>query len=178
MTRFALIGRALVFGFALLPALAIAQSTGVEPPATPTTTIRLAPGAMIALELQDTLSSRTNYKGDAIRLLVVEDVLQDGTVIIPRGTTATGEVTDVQAKGALGQSGKLEARLLYATVRGSTIRLSGALSARGKSNGAETLGAIAAIGTFPLFFSGKSATIAAGTRMTARIDREAIITAP
>jgi hypothetical protein len=54
----------------------------------------------------------------------------NGKIVIPAGSPAQGEITSVRNKGMWGKSGHITARVLYATVGGRQIRLSGLLTTR------------------------------------------------
>lgn len=70
-----------------------------------------------------------------------------------------GEVTHSQPKGAFGESGKLEAAILYMIIDGRVVRTSGRLSAAGESSTTETVLTVVAVGIFAFAVMGKSATI-------------------
>ena len=67
-------------------------------------------------------------------------MLIQGVNVIPVGSPAVGELTDVRNKGMWGKSGHLAARVLYVTVNGRQIRLSGAFDDKGVAGG---VGAVA-----------------------------------
>ena len=91
------------------------------------TAVRIPDGIDVKLVLDETLSSRSNVKGDLFRLKVAEPVLVDGAEALAAGTVVIGEITNAQTKSAFGVSGKLEARTLYAQTPNGTVRLSGRL---------------------------------------------------
>jgi hypothetical protein len=64
-------------------------------------------GTPIRLKLGKTISSATAHVGDAVDLLVAEDIPVDGLVVIPRGAAATGVVKEVEPRKRLGHGGKL-----------------------------------------------------------------------
>ena len=53
------------------------------------------------------LSSKTNVKGGMVARSTAADVVVFGHIVIPKGTAATGQITEAQAKGAMGMSGRL-----------------------------------------------------------------------
>jgi len=83
---------------------ATAQAAG----ASETGILSLAAGVPITLVVAKEVNSSTDKEGDPIRLTVLNDVKVGETIVIPRGTPATGEVTWRTGKGAFGKSGKLE----------------------------------------------------------------------
>ena len=70
------------------------------------TAFRIPDGIDVKLVLDETLSSRSNVKGDLFRLKVAEPVMVDGAEAIAAGTVVIGEVTNAQTKSAFGVSGR------------------------------------------------------------------------
>lgn len=134
----------------------------------PQTAVRIPDGIDVKLVLDETLSSRSNVKGDLFRLKVAEPVMVDGSEALSAGTVVIGEITNAQTKSAFGVSGKLEARTLYAQTPNGTVRLSGRLGQKGKGGTTETVLTYAMIGAISFVVTGKSATIPAGTELVAR----------
>jgi hypothetical protein len=148
--------------FASLPAAA--QAPGVTVPI----------GTPVVLATTAELSSKSNVKGDMVPLRVEEDVVVAGQVVLPRGSDAMGQIADARAKGAMGMSGQLLVRPLYAKVGDRIVRLSGGAADKASF----TAGAI--IGTVALgmpVFTGRSASIPAGTRLRAVVERTVILPA-
>ena len=71
-----------------------APATEASPPAT--TTMTLATGTQITVQLDDTLSTRTAAQGDRFTARLPEAITRDGRVLIPDGSTVHGRVTAVQ----------------------------------------------------------------------------------
>ena len=111
--------------------------------------------------------------GDRFRLEVAEPVLVQGVTVVPIGTSAVGEVTEVRNKGMWGKSGKFTARLLYLTVNGRQVRLTGEFDDKGVAGG---LGAVAvsALVFLPagFFMTGTSARLPAGTVVGGLVDED------
>jgi hypothetical protein len=159
--------------------LLVAPDDAIAPPATPAaetaaqsdksqTAVRIPNGIDVKLVLDETLTSRSNVKGDLFRLRVAEPVLIDGAEVLSAGTVVIGEITNAQTKSAFGVSGKLEARTLYAQTPNGTVRLSGRLGQKGKGGTTETVLTYAMIGAISFVVTGKSATIPAGAELVAR----------
>jgi hypothetical protein len=110
------------------------------------------------------LSSKTQVKGDMIVLRTSEDVLVDGVLVIPKGTEATGQVSDARATGGLGIGGRLSIAPLYLRVGGTVVRLSGVSRKKG-TTGADT---VAGLALTPII-SGKNARIADGSPVPAQV---------
>ena len=128
----------------------------------------------IPLETTTPLSSKTSVKGDLVALRTTNDVLIDGRIIVPKGTPATGQVSDARAKGALGMSGKLLVQPLYLTIGNTIVRLEG----RTANKGTVSAGAVIGMAVLTPGFTGRSATIPAGARLAAFVARNTVVTIP
>lgn len=113
------------------------------------------------------VTTKTDMAGTKFKLRVNEDVVIDGSAVIPKGTLAWGEVTSAESSGNLGKSGRLTARLLYIELYGQRIPIEGDTSAKGKSGTAETVVAVLGLGLLGLFAKGNNAKIKAGEKSTA-----------
>jgi hypothetical protein len=98
-------------------------------------------------------------------------------IVIPLGAEAVGELTRAERKGAFGASDKLEARMLYVIVNGSTYRLGGFISAKGRGGVTEAIATGIAVGTLAFVVTGRRAEIATVTPVTAYLDRDIRIAA-
>jgi len=180
-----------------LAALAAAQAAATLAPA-PTAPAAIAPAAPQAVILSSPTESvlragtevplimaesiTTNGKnirvGQRIRLQVASDVRLGSTVVVPAGSPAEGEVTDVRFKGMWGKSGRIEARVLNARVGDRMIRLSGTFDDKGVTG---TAGVVASAVLLPLvgfFVTGTSANIPAGSGVKAFLDEDLRFIAP
>jgi hypothetical protein len=93
--------------------------------------------------------------------------------VIPVGSPAVGEITDIRNKGMWGKSGHLGARILYVMVNGRQIRLSGAFDDKGTAGGVGAV-AVSALVFLPagFFMTGTSARIPAGTIIKSFVDED------
>ncbi len=132
-------------------------------------------GTEIPLRLVEELTTKgkTLRVGSRFHLEVSEPVLVNGVVVVPVGSPAVGEITDVHNKGMWGKSGKLNARVLYMTVNGRQIRLSGAFDDKGVAGGIGAA-AVSAIVFLPagFFMTGTSAKVPAGTIVKSFVDED------
>ena len=85
----------------------------------------------IALRLESSLSSRETRRGDAVRLRVARDVILDGHIVVPRGTSAVGEIISRGNSGGFGKGGKIEIEARSLTLNGQSVALSGSMLERG-----------------------------------------------
>jgi hypothetical protein len=84
-----------------------------------------------------------------------------------------GEITDVRNKGMWGKSGHLGARILYVTVNGRQIRLTGAFDDKGVAGGIGAV-AVAALVFLPagFFMTGTSAIVPMGSTVKGFVDED------
>jgi len=106
------------------------------------------------------------------RLETAEDIKVDGQVVIPVGSPAMGEVTDVRNKGMWGKSGHINARLLYVQANGRQIRLSGTFDDKGVTGTAGVVAAIVFIPVVGFFTTGTSADIPIGAGIKGFVDED------
>jgi hypothetical protein len=132
-------------------------------------------GTEVPLRLVEELTTKgkTLRVGARFHLETSEPVLVNGVVVVPVGSPAVGEITDVHNKGMWGKSGKLNARILYLTVNGRQIRLSGAFDDKGVAGGIGAV-AVSAIVFLPagFFMTGTSAKVPAGTIVKSFVDED------
>lgn len=157
------------------PAVAIPQAS-----AKPTlvvgapTELTLRAGTPIALKMSEGLTTEGKKLrvGQRFQLETAEDVTLDGQTVIPAGSPATGEVTDVRNKGMWGKSGRIGARLLFVRANGRQIRLTGQVDDKGVTGTAGVVGAIAVLPLAGFVVTGTSAKIPLGAPVNAFIDED------
>lgn len=153
-----------------------------SPIAAPTfTSAVLRVGTEVPLRLTQELTTKGKQLrvGDRFHLETSEPVMVQGVNVIPVGSPAVGEITDVRNKGMWGKSGHLAARVLYVTVNGRQIRLSGAFDEKGTAGGVGAV-AVSALVFLPagFFMTGTSAHIAAGSIIKSFIDEDVPLSMP
>ena len=170
---------------AMLAGQAVAQPTaapvvGQAAATTPiaasvTTNAVLRVGTEVPVRLIEELTTKGKKLrvGQRFRMETSEPVMIQGVNVIPVGSPVVGEITDVRNKGMWGKSGHLGARILYVTVNGRQIRLSGSFDDKGVAGGIGAV-AVSAIIFAPagFFMTGTSAKVAAGTTMKAFVDED------
>lgn len=182
----------------LVAAAAAAQAFAPQPlaqpapavavtPAAPQAVILSAPnqnvlraGAEVPLRTEETLDSNNKALriGQQIRMSVYSDVRLGNTVVIPAGSPATAEITDLRRKGMWGKSGRINARVLNVRVGDRLIRLSGTFDDKGVTGTAGVVAAIAFVPIAGFFMTGTSAKIPAGGGVKAFLDEDLTIAAP
>lgn len=172
MTRIAALCAALVSS----AAIAQSQSTttaspvastavaSVLPPIAPAGQAILRTGTEVPLRLSEQLTTKNKAVrvGQRFRMTVAEDIKVDGQTVIPVGSPAMGEITDVRNKGMWGKSGHIGAQILYVQVNGRQIRMTGTFDDKGVTGTAGVVAAIALIPIAGFFTTGTSANIPSG----------------
>jgi hypothetical protein len=153
--------------------------TMVAPPARiqqiPTTNAVLRVGTEVPVRLLEELTTKgKNLRvGNRFRMETSEPIMVQGVVVIPVGSPVVGEIIDVRNKGMWGKSGHLGARILYATVNGRQIRMSGAFDDKGVAGGIGAV-AVSTLVFLPagFFMTGTSARVPVGTVVKAFVDED------
>ncbi len=138
----------------------------------------LMDGTPVKLRISETISSANARVGQEVPFDVVEDVTVDDVVVLPKGATAIGTVTDCNARKSMGRAGKLDISISYARLADQE---KAALRAMQDNKGGGHVGAMtgAMVATsivfFPaaplfLFIHGKDITIPQGTEITAFVE--------
>lgn len=153
-----------------LPAtLSVAE--GQQPAAMASRPFVLEDGTPVKLRLSQTVSSADAHVNDRVEFEVLEDVIVGGVVIVPKGSTALGTVTEAVPKRRMARGGKLE--IVMDSVRlvdGQKAALRAVKDGKGGGHtGGMTIGIVAAAVVFwpaaPLFLlmHGKDITFPKGT---------------
>jgi hypothetical protein len=138
----------------------------------------LRAGAPIALKMAEPLTTKgkTLRVGYRFQMEVAEPVMLNNQVVIPAGSPAVGEVTDVRNKGMWGKSGRIGARVLYVRVNGRQIRLTGLVDDKGVTGTAGVVGAAVLVPLAGFLMTGTSATIPMGAPVKGFIDEDVPVT--
>src|SRR6476661_9409542 len=158
---------------------AAVQAAPISAPATTTAILRVGTEVPLRLEQELTTKGKQLRVGDRFHLTTSEPVLVNGVNVIPVGTPAVGEITEVRNKGMWGKSGRLTARILYMSVGGRQIRLNGNFNDKGVAGGVGAV-AVSALVFLPagFFMTGTSARIPAGTTIKAFVDEDVPLSMP
>ncbi|MCL6677712.1 hypothetical protein LZ519_00030 [Sphingomonas sp. RG327] len=156
-------------------------------PAAPQAVIIQAPtsnvvraGTEVPLRLEEGLDSNDKALrvGQQFRMSVASDVRLGNLVVIPAGSLATGEITDLRRKGMWGKSGRINARVLSVRVGDRLIRLTGNFDDKGVTGTAGVVAAIAFVPIAGFFMTGTSAKIPAGGGVKGFLDEDIQIAVP
>ena len=133
--------------------------------------LMLNSGTPITLAVSENVDSSSHKAGDLFKLTVLNDVTVGQTVVIPKGTPATGEITWRTGKGAFGKSGKLEFALKSIDLNGKQIPIIGTFRQEGQGNTIATGVGIIAIGLFAGFITGKRAVLPVGRELMSQLSQ-------
>jgi hypothetical protein len=130
------------------------------------------------LRLSRNISSENATVGESVDFEVLEEVMIDGVVVVPKGGTAIATVTEAVPKRRMGRAGKLEIVLDY--VRLTDKDKAAVRAIKDAKGGSHTVGmtvGIVATGLlfwpaapFFLFMHGKDITIPKGAEITAYVN--------
>jgi hypothetical protein len=157
----------------------LAQTTStVIASSMPAGTAVLRTGTEVPLRLSEELTTKGKQLrvGQRFHMEVAEAVVMNGVTVIPAGSPAMGEITDVRNKGMWGKSGHLGARILYVTVNGRQIRLSGSFDDKGVTGTAGVIAAVAFVPVVGFFTTGTSAAVKSGASVKGFIDEDVPLT--
>jgi hypothetical protein len=170
--------RLLACGLLAAPVSVFAQTfvpAPVAPIAAPVTTNAiLRTGTEVPLRLSEELTTKhKNLRvGQRFRMESTVPVIVQGVTVIPVGSPAVGEITDVRNKGGWGKSGHFGARVLSVTVNGRQIRLSGSFDDKGKAGGVGAVAAAYFVLPVGFFVTGTSAALPVGTPVKGFVDED------
>ena len=173
--------------FALLLSVLLAQTSlsgtpqaAPPTPATPSASNKLVldDGTPIKLRLNRTLSSADAKTGDNIDFEVLEEVKVGDVVVIPKGSTAIGTITEAEHKKRMARGGKLDIEIDYVKLADSEkAAIRAVKETKGGGHTGAMTGAIVATSLvvwpaapFFLFMHGKDTTIPKGTEITAYVN--------
>jgi hypothetical protein len=129
----------------------------------------------VHLVLSENLSSASAVTGQTVEFEVVDDIVVNGLLVIPRGSTAWATVTEAEHKRHLGKPGKLDINIDKVRLAdGEKALLRAVKDVQGGGHTGAMTGAIVATSLvlwpaapFFLFMHGKDITIPKGTQLTA-----------
>ena len=134
----------------------------------------LRAGTEVPLQTREELTTKKKALrvGQRFQMEVAADVELNGVVVIPAGTPASGEITQVRNKGMWGKSGYIGARVVALRLGDRSVRLSGTFDDKGVTG---TGGVVAAVAFVPLagfITTGTSAMIPNGAPIKGFLDED------
>jgi len=156
-----------------------APAAPIAAPVTTSAILRVGTEVPLRLSQELTTKGKQLRVGDRFHLETSEPVMVQGVNVIPVGSPAVGEITDIRNKGMWGKSGHLAARILYVTVNGRQIRLSGAFDDKGVAGGVGAV-AVSTLVFLPagFFMTGTSAKVPAGSIIKSFVDEDVPLAMP
>lgn len=142
----------------LAPGAALAQPT--SPGLSHASGRFLPPSTMVVVTPSETITSKHMKEGDAYRFQVVNDVVESGVVVIPRGAAVSAVVAWKTGRAVGGKSGKFELVFDRVWVNGNAYKMSGTWRQEGRGN---SVGAL--LGS--MVISGRSAMMQPGQLINA-----------
>lgn len=138
----------------------------------------LRAGAEVPLQTREELTTKGKKLrvGQRVQLEVAANVEQQGVVVIPAGSPAIAEVTEVRNKGMWGKSGYIAARVLSVRVNDRNIRLSGTFNDKGVTGTGGVVAAVAFVPVAGFFTTGTSALIPSGSPVKGFLDEDVAYT--
>lgn len=139
--------------------------------------VTLKAGTPVILATIETVSSKTTVSGNTVDFKVVTDVIVDGNVVIPAGTIAKGQASNVSRASAIGKGGEITVGINNINaLDGTLVPLSGAnISASGKNK--VGLAIVCGICTlFGFLIPGSQAELPAGSQTQAVVMSNTIVT--
>lgn len=148
------------------------QTMAIIQPASTASMLRA--GTEIPLITREELTTKKKQLrvGQRVQLEVSSNVMMNGLTVIPAGTPAIAELTEVRNKGMWGKSGYIAARILSLRLGDRQIRLSGTFDDKGVTG---TGGVVAAVALLPLagfITTGTSAFIPTGSAVKGFLDED------
>ena len=168
--------------FACAPALAdpVTPPASTPPVAAPSVDVGIIPaGTLVALRVDENLSSRTSKRGDHFPITLMNDLWVGNRIAVPAGTKGVGEVIHAAGKGFGGRAGELIVSARYLDYEGRQIRLRHfRLGVAGADNATAALFATVAAPLVGLFVTGTRATIGLGQFAQAKTAEDFPLSAP
>jgi hypothetical protein len=136
-------------------------------------------GSMLRVRINRTLSSSRTPAGTTFDGIVVNDIVANGLVAIPRGATVQGVVVDASTSGALKGRGEMSIKLTQVTLGGKTYPIVSDVWARnGADKTIETVNKTAGLGALGAIVGavaggGKGAAIGGGVGAAAGLGSSA-----
>ena len=134
----------------------------------------LRSGTEIALVMREELTTEKKKLrvGQRFQMEVANAVEMNGITVIPAGTPAIGEITEVRNKGMWGKSGYIGARAVSLRLGDRSLRLTGTFDDKGVTGTGGVVGAAVLLPLAGFFMTGTSAKIPMGSGAKAFLDED------
>ncbi|SMQ74286.1 hypothetical protein SAMN06297468_2517 [Altererythrobacter xiamenensis] len=115
---------------------------------------------LVSVTPREEISSKRVEEGQRVAFVVVDDVVENGTVVIPRGSVVRANIPWKTGRAIGGKSGKFEVAFESVSLKGKSYAMTGQYRQEGRGN---TVGAL--LGS--IVISGRSAVMLPGQIVTA-----------
>ena len=141
--------------------------------------VKLADGEKLRLVLAEDISSATANVGDRVNFKVAEDLKVGDTVVISKGASAVGSITEAKKKGMLGRGGKLNMLMEYVkAVDNQNVRIRATISREGDDKTGKAVAVFILAGPFVFLVKGKDVVVHSGAEYPAYTDETKDIIVP
>lgn len=130
--KFHYITFAVAAGFAA-PLLAQTPQETMAMPSASTSRV-LPAGTMVTMTPIREITSKKVKQGEQVEFQVINDVVENGVVVIPRGAKAFGTITMKTGRAVGGKSGKFEVTFDHVDIQGRKVPLMGQHRQEGRGN--------------------------------------------
>ncbi|MEO6802128.1 MAG: BON domain-containing protein [Granulicella sp.] len=111
--------------------------------------VTVPPGALLRVRINEGLDSKHTQPGTPFDAIVLNDVVADGAVAIPRGAGVQGIVADAKSGGVIKGHGELQLQLTQVTLGGKIFPITSDVWSRDSSDkGSQTIGNAVGLGAF------------------------------
>ena len=161
---------------AAAPISAAAPQVGVIKPAQQENILRAGTEVPLVMREELTTKKKAVRVGQRFQMEVALPVVVNGVTVIPAGTPAIGEITEVRNKGMWGKSGYINARVVSLRLGDRNVRLSGTFDDKGVTGTGGVVAAVALLPVAGFFTTGTSATIPTGAGAKGFLDEDIAFT--
>lgn len=125
---------------------------------------------VLKVELVETANSKTHKENQEVEIRLIENLIINGVLIIPKGTIGTGYVYKSRKAGGFGRKGLLQiAGKEFKTINNISVPLKKGLSGKGKTDGGAAVVAAAVSVVGGLFMKGSNINYPAGTNFEVEV---------
>jgi hypothetical protein len=111
--------------------------------------VTVQPGALLRIRINEGLDSKHTQPGTPFDAVVLNDVVADGAVAIPRGASVQGIVVDAKSGGVIKGHGELQLKVTQLTLGGKTFPITSDVWNRDSSDkSGQTIGNAVGLGAF------------------------------
>jgi len=132
---------------------------------------KIPEGTDVRLQVTEKLSSATATEGQRFGLVVDENVVHGGLVLIPKGAKAVGTVMSARKRGHMGKAGELNIQINYLLIGDQRVPLRASSGREGDSKVGATVALTVLFGPLGLLKRGKNVEVNPGVVLTAQVDQ-------